>query len=94
MAPGAKVVQQVSFIVEDLTALKLFYQHLKQENVRIRSIVTHDIAFAIYLFDPDDNIVGIYAKTPYNVSQPCLEAIDLELTEAELMSLAERSGQS
>ena len=94
MAPGAKVVQQVSFIVEDLTALKLFYQHLKQENVRIRSIVTHGIAFAIYFFNPDDNVVKIYAKTPYSVSQPCSEAIDLELTKAELMSLAETSGQS
>ena len=94
VAPGAKVVQQVSFIVEDLATLKLFHQRLKQENVRIRSIVTHGIAFAIYFFDPDENVVEVYAKTPYKVSQPLSETIDLELTEAELMSLAETSGQS
>ena len=93
VAPGAKVVQQVSFIVQDLATLKLFHQRLKQENVRIRSIVTHGIAFAIYFFDPDDNVIEIYAKTPYKVSQPLSKSIDLELTEAELMSLAEASSQ-
>ena len=92
VAPGAKVVQQISFIVEDLDALKQFHELLKQEEVRIRNIVTHEIAFSIYFYDPDDNVVEIYAKTPYKVTQPVSESIDLALSESELMSLAERGG--
>ena len=93
VAPGAKVVQQVSFIVENLDALKQFHQLLKQEEVRIRNIVTHGIANSIYFYDPDENVIEIYAKTPYKVTQPVSEPIDLTLSESELMSLAERGGR-
>lgn len=89
VAPGAKVVQQVSFIVEDLADLKRFYALLKSEGVKIRSVVTHGIALAIYFYDPDDNIVEIYAKTPYKVPQPYSEDIDLDLDDEELMRISE-----
>ena len=89
--PGAKVIQQVSFIVEDLATLKQFYHRLKQEGVRFRSVVSHGIAFAIYFYDPDDNVVEIYAKMPYKVPQPHSEPVDLELTEKELLAIAEAS---
>ena len=90
---GAKVIQQVSFIVEDLATLKQFYTHLKENEVRIRSVVTHGIAFAIYFYDPDDNVIEVYAKTPYKVPQPHSEPIDLELTAEELMASAEQLTQ-
>ena len=90
---GAKVVQQVSFIVEDLADLKRFYALLKSEGVRIRSVVTHGIALAIYFYDPDDNIVEIYAKTPYKVPQPYSEDIDLNLDDEALMRIAETGGE-
>lgn len=90
VTPGAKVIQQVSFIVEDLATLKQFYIHLKENEVRIRSVVTHGIAFAIYFYDPDDNVIEVYAKTPYKVPQPHSEPIDLELTAEELMADAEQ----
>jgi catechol-2,3-dioxygenase len=90
VTPGAKVIQQVSFIVEDLATLKQFYTHLKQNEVRIRSVVTHGIAFAIYFYDPDDNVIEVYAKTQYKVPQPHSEPIDLELTAEELMADAEQ----
>ncbi len=92
--PGAKVVQQVSFIVKDLATLKQFYHRLKQEDVRIRSVVSHGIAFAIYFYDPDDNVIEVYAKTPYKVPQPHSEPVNLELTEQELMAIAEASHPS
>ena len=93
VTPGAKVIQQVSFIVEDLATLKQFYIHLKENEVRIRSVVTHGIAFAIYFYDPDDNVIEVYAKTPYKVPQPHSEPIDLELTAEELMADAEQLAQ-
>ncbi|MCE2396489.1 VOC family protein [Candidatus Poribacteria bacterium] len=78
---GAKVIQQVSFIVEDLPTLKQFYHRLKQEGVRFRSIVSHGIALAIYCYD--------HAKTPYKVAQPLSEPVDLELSDEELLAIAE-----
>ena len=91
---GAKVIQQVSFIVEDLPTLKQFYHRLKEEGVRFRSIVSHGIALAIYCYDPDDNVVEIYAKTPYKVAQPLSEPVDLELSDEELLAIAEGGAQS
>jgi catechol 2,3-dioxygenase-like lactoylglutathione lyase family enzyme len=87
--PGAKVVQQVSFIVEDLADLKQFHALLKSEGVRIRSVVNHGIALAIYFYDPDENVVEIYAKTPYKIPQPFSEDVDLDLDDDQLMKIAE-----
>jgi catechol 2,3-dioxygenase-like lactoylglutathione lyase family enzyme len=89
---GAKVIQQVSFVVKDIPTLKGFHQLLKQEGVRIRSVVTHGIALAIYFYDPDDNVIEVYAKTPYKVPQPLAEPIDLDLPEAELLAIAAAGG--
>ena len=86
---GAKVVQQVSFIVENLSDLKQFHALLKSEEVRIRSVVNHGISLAIYFYDPDENIVEVYAKTPYKVPQPYSEDVDLDLDDEELMRIAE-----
>ncbi len=86
---GAKVVQQVSFIVENLADLKHFHTLLKSEGVRIRSVVNHGISLAIYFYDPDENIVEVYAKTPYKVPQPYSEDVNLDLDDEELMRIAE-----
>ena len=87
--PGAKVVQQVSFIVADITDLKAFYARLKSEGVQIRSVVNHGISLAIYFYDPDENVVEVYAKTPYKVPQPFSEDVDLDLDADQLMRIAE-----
>ncbi|RKU21522.1 glyoxalase [Candidatus Poribacteria bacterium] len=87
--PGAKVVQQVSFIVNDLTDLKQFHARLKAEGVRIRSVVNHGISLAIYFYDPDENVVEVYAKTPYKIPQPYSEDVDLSLDDDQLMKIAE-----
>jgi catechol 2,3-dioxygenase-like lactoylglutathione lyase family enzyme len=87
--PGAKVVQQVSFIVNDLSDLKQFHARLKAEGVRIRSVVNHGISLAIYFYDPDENVVEVYAKTPYKIPQPYAEDIDLDLDDEQLMKIAE-----
>ena len=89
--PGAKVIQQISFIVEDLATLKQIYQHLKQNGVRFRSVVSHGMCIAIYFYDPDDNVLEVYAKTPYRTPQPYIEDVNLDLTEQELLAIAEAS---
>ena len=51
--------------------------------------MSHGIALAIYFYDPDENIVEIYAKTPYKVPQPFSEDVDLDLDDDVLMKIAE-----
>ena len=51
--------------------------------------MSHGIALAIYFYDPDENVVEIYAKTPYKVPQPFSEDVDLDLDDDQLMEIAE-----
>ena len=52
-------------------------------------MVNHGISLAIYFYDPDENVVEVYAKTPYKVPQPFSEDVDLDLDDEELMRIAE-----
>ena len=87
--PGAKVVQQVSFIVNDLADLKQFHARLKEEGVRIRSVVNHGISLAIYFYDPDEMSLRSTPKPPYKIPQPFSEDVDLNLDNEALMKIAE-----
>ena len=92
---GQKLFSRCPFIVEDLPTLKQFYHRLKEEGRTLpQRIVSHGIALAIYCYDPDDNVVEIYAKTPYKVAQPLSEPVDLELSDEELLAIAEGGAQS
>ena len=52
-------------------------------------MVNHGISLAIYFYDPDENVVEVYAKTPYKVPQPYSEDVNLDLDDEELMRIAE-----
>ena len=43
----------------------------------------------MYALDPEGNTIEIYCKTGLPVPQPHSEAVDLELSDEELYSLAE-----
>ena len=75
---GAKVIQQISFIVPGLDDLKEYHGRLKDENVEIDRIVSHGNAFGMYFFDPEGNRIELYCKTGFPVPQPHGEPIDLE----------------
>ena len=74
---GARVVQQVSFKVEDLDTLKAYKAHLEKEGVPIARTVSHGHSASIYLNDPDGNLVELYYPTPYE-SPPFGKPLDLD----------------
>ena len=85
----ARLVQQLSFTVNSLSELKAFHQQFNEEEVTIQRVVSHGNAFGMYALDPEGNTIEIYYKTGLPVPQPHSEAVDLELSDEELYSLAE-----
>jgi catechol-2,3-dioxygenase len=85
----ARLVQQLSFTVDSLSELKAFHQQFNEEDVTIQRVVSHGNAFGMYALDPEGNTIEIYYKTGLPVPQPHSEAVDLELSDEELYSLAE-----
>ena len=88
LSDGAKVIQQISFIVPGLDDLKEYHRRLKAENIEIDRIVSHGNAFGMYFFDPEGNRIELYCKTGFPVPQPYGEPIDLEASNEELLEIA------
>ena len=88
ISDGAKVIQQISFIVPGLDDLKEYHRRLKAENIEIDRIVSHGNAFGMYFFDPEGNRIELYCKTGFPVPQPYGEPIDLEASNEELLEIA------
>lgn len=86
---GAKVVQQMSFTVDSISELKDFYQTFRAEGVNIQRIVSHGNAFGMYADDPEGNTIEVYYKTGLDVPQPHGDHIELEMSDAELMEIAQ-----
>ena len=85
----ARLVQQLSFKVDSLAELKAFHRLFKDEGVSIQRIVSHGNAFGMYALDPEGNTIEVYYKTGFPVPQPHGEPVDLEMSDEELLSLAE-----
>jgi catechol-2,3-dioxygenase len=85
----AKVIQQISFIVNSVEDLKDFYYRFKEENVNIERTVSHGNALGMYFFDPEGNRIEIYYRTGYDVPQPHGDPINLEASVEELLGIAQ-----
>lgn len=70
-------IQQISFRVPGLEDLRQYYPWLVSEGVNKLDPRTHGNAWSIYFADPEGNRVEIYCSTPWYVSQPFGEPIDL-----------------
>jgi catechol 2,3-dioxygenase len=51
--------------------------------------VTHGNAWSIYFRDPEGNRIEVFADTPWHVTQPVREPIDLDRSEAEILAETE-----
>ncbi|WP_019074011.1 VOC family protein [Streptomyces hokutonensis] len=79
--------QQLSFVVESLSDLREFYAQIVERKYSIDHINNHGNAIGCYFRDPEDNRVEVYWHTGIDWPQPFSEAIDLSLSEAELLGL-------
>ena len=85
------MVNQLSFLVDDLSTLKTLYGDLKREpGVEDLGPVSHGNALSAYFLDPEKNRIEFYMHTPWHVPQPHRIAVDLTLPDARLWAAVEQ----
>jgi len=92
---GFNHINQLSFRVPSIHEVRAVYRRVKDEpGVHDTRGTNHGNAFAWYFRDPEGNRIEIFCDTPWYISQPCIEPLDLEkpadviLAEAELFCRA------
>lgn len=84
------MVNQLSFLVDDLPTLKTLYGDLKREpGVEDLGPVSHGNALSVYFLDPEKNRIEFYMHTPWHVPQPHRISVDLTLPDARLWAAVE-----
>jgi catechol 2,3-dioxygenase len=71
-------VNQLSFRVEGLAAVRYYWERVMRAEVPRWVTVTHGNAWSVYFWDPEDNRAEIFADTPWHVPQPCRATIDFK----------------
>ena len=87
--PGFNVVNQISFRVPDLGALRRFHDRLLTEGASEMHPVTHGNAISVYCRDPEGNRLELFMDTPWYCDQPLRETIDLSQSDAAILAQAE-----
>lgn len=88
------VINQISFRVHGVEALRHFHQALKGEKVSEVSPVTHGNAISIYFRDPEGNRIELFFDTPWYCAQPCRETVDFSRSDAEILQWTEKLARS
>ena len=70
-------INQISFRVTGLEELRQYYPWVVKERVKKLDPRNHGNAWSIYFADPEDNRVELYCSSPWHVSQPFGEPLDL-----------------
>jgi catechol-2,3-dioxygenase len=75
-------IQQISFQVEALADLRLMNEIVSNRNdVSFIQSVDHGNSWSLYFRDPELNRIEVYLDTPWHISQPYLEPLDLSMTD-------------
>ena len=88
------VVNQISFRIPDLAALRHFHSVLTGERVSAMAPVTHGNAISLYFHDPEGTRIELFFDTPWYCAQPVREPIDLARSDADILAETERLARS
>ncbi len=70
------VVQQISFRLPSLGAIRQLHAALQNEPVTEIRALTHGTSWSVYFHDPEGNRVEAFTETPWYVTQPFASPID------------------
>lgn len=82
---GQNTVQQLSFRVENLAVLRKLYAKVRGAGDLVTlegpalGPISHTVALSVYFGDPDGNRVELFVDSPWYITQPTREALDLSL---------------
>ena len=84
-------IQQLSFRLPSLGDLRKMKERLEnEEDATGLYQVNHCNAWSCYCYDPEENRIEVYVDTPYYVKQPCLNDLDLTMSNDEIMRDTEK----
>ena len=82
---GFNPIQQMSFMVDSLGDLREVQRRALSLGATDMRPVSHGNAWSVYFKDPEGNTVEAYLDTPFHVSQPHGEFLDLSKSDAEIL---------
>lgn len=88
---GYNHINQLSFRVPRLEDVQAVWRRVKDEpGVHDIRGTNHGNAFSVYFRDPEGNRLEIFCDTPWYITQPCVEDLDLSRDAGEVMAAAEK----
>ena len=84
-------IQQLSFrfyCLDDLRSMKVRIENLPADILSKDMLpygVNHGNAWSLYCHDPEGNRIEMFLDSPFHVRQPCIDKLDLSLTDAEIL---------
>jgi len=84
------VIQQLSFRLPSLSALREVYKAIKREPIVELGPISHGNAISAYFRDPEGNRLEVFIDTQWHVPQPCAAPVDLMKSDAEIMEFVDK----
>ncbi len=88
------MIQQISFRLPSLAALRKMYHALQNEKLEELGPVTHGNAISCYFRDPEGNRLEVFIDMPWHVPQPFRIPLEMGRSDEELLSFVEDSVRS
>ncbi len=85
----AGVVNQISFHVGSLAELRSVKAAAEKAGVTRVAPISHGRGLSIYFPDPEGNGIECFVDTPWHVRQPVADALDLLLSDEEILAKTE-----
>jgi catechol 2,3-dioxygenase len=87
----AVVLNQISFRVDDLPALREMKRAAEDLGVKRFLPLNHGNAWSIYFDDPEGNAIEVFTGSPFHVRQPVTDGLDLGQSDSEVLASTERA---
>jgi catechol-2,3-dioxygenase len=85
------MIQQISFRMPSLPALRKMYDALQKEKLEELGPVTHGNAISCYFRDPEGNRLEVFIDMPWHVPQPFRIPLEMGRSDEELLTFVEDS---
>jgi catechol 2,3-dioxygenase len=82
-------VMQISFKVPGLQDLRDIWKAAEERGATSIRGLNHGNAISIYMLDPEGNTVEVYLDTPFYITQPHGDPLDLSLSDEEIFRQTE-----
>lgn len=90
-ADAPSTVMQLSFKVQAIDHLREARRRALEHGATQMRGLNHGNALSIYFHDPEDNLVEVYLDTPWYVTQPHGDPLDLEKSDEQIWAETERN---